>query len=75
MKALGIIHSPAWLETLPYFGGVASIIGAAYKLGKINKGIEVTERKVDKILSIEQRFSKIEYEHNLALDGKLRIHS
>ena len=74
LKAFGIINSPAWVEVLPYFGAVASIIGAAYKLGKIKKGIEQTKSKVDRILVMEQRFSKIEHEHNLAMDGKLRIH-
>lgn len=72
LKAVGIIHSPVWVEMLPYFGGGLSIIGGAYKLGKIKKGIEETDKKVDQILIIEERFKKIETEHNLAIEGKLK---
>lgn len=74
LKALGIIGSPVWVDMLPYFGGGTAIIGAAYKLGKIKKGIEETQAKVDKILKIEERFNKIEHEHNLAIQGKLKLH-
>lgn len=73
LKAFGIIHSPAWVEMLPYFGGGTAILGAAYKLGKIRKGIEDTEKKVDRILRIEERFTSLEHEHKLAMCGKLRI--
>lgn len=73
LKAIGIIHSPTWVDMIPYFGVSASIIGGAYKLGKIKKGIESTEEKVDRMLKIEDRFNKIELEHALALNGKLRI--
>lgn len=73
LKAFSIIQSDMWVEMIPYFGGAFSIIGGAYKLGKIKKGIEETENKVDKILKINERFAKIENEHNLAMDGKLKI--
>lgn len=73
LKAFGVIHSPVWVEMLPYFGGGASVIGVAYKLGKIKMGIEQTEEKVDQILTIENRFNKLETEHNLAMCGKLEI--
>ncbi len=59
LKAFGIIQSPVWVEMVPYIGGGISIIGGAYKLGKIKKGIGETEDKVDKILEIEERFNKI----------------
>lgn len=71
LKAIGVINSPAWVDMLPYFGASFSIIGAAYKLGKIKKGIEETDKKVDRILSIEQRFLRVENEHNLLMSGKL----
>lgn len=71
-KALGII-SPIWVDTLPYFGVGAAIIGGVYKLGKIKRGIEDTEKKVDKILGIEERFNKLEHEHKLVMNGKLKI--
>ena len=74
LKALGIIHSPVWVEMVPYFGGGTAILGAAYKLGKIKKGIEDTEKKVDRILKIENRFNSLEHEHMLAMGGKLKIH-
>lgn len=73
LKIIGVISSPVWVEMLPYFGGGLSIIGAAYKLGKIKKGIEQTEEKVEKIIKIEERFNKIEHEHELAMNGKLNV--
>ncbi|MBU3913216.1 MAG: hypothetical protein KKB21_02765 [Nanoarchaeota archaeon] len=73
LKALGIIHSAIWVEMLPYFGAGLSLIGAAYKLGKIKNGIDVTERKVDRLLHIEERFRNVETEHSLAMNGKLKI--
>jgi len=73
LKAFGIISSPTWVEMIPVFGGGISILGGAYKLGKIKKGIEETEEKVGKILILEERFNKIEHEHNLAMTGKLSI--
>jgi hypothetical protein len=59
---------------LPYFGGGASLIGGAYKLGKIKNGIEETQRKVDSLLEFERRFRKVEHEHNLCMEGKLNVH-
>lgn len=73
LKGAGIIHSPLWLEMTPYIGGGISILGVAYKLGKIMKGIEETEKKMDKLVGIETKFNKLENEHNLAMKGKLRI--
>ena len=73
LKSFNIINTPTWIEMIPYFGGAASIIGGTYKLGKIKKGIEITEKKVDKIITIEERFNKIENEHSLAMSGKLKI--
>ena len=73
LKALGVIHSPTWVEMVPYLGGGVSIIGGAYKLGKIKRGIEETERKVNKILVMEEKFGKLEHEHNLAIQGKLKV--
>ena len=75
LKSFGLIHSPIWVEMIPYFGGAISLIGAAYKLGKIKRGIEETEHKVNKILRLEERFNKLEYEHGLAMCGKLKIHN
>jgi hypothetical protein len=73
LKAFGILHSPIWVDMIPYFGVGGATLAGAYKLGKIKKGIEETEEKVDKILVIEERFKKLEIEHSLAMNGKLKI--
>lgn len=74
LKAFGVIHSPVWVEMIPYFGLGFAIIGAVYKSGKIIRGIEETDKKVNRILRFEERFSRIEHEHNLAMQGKLNLH-
>lgn len=73
LKAFGIVGSPVWVDVIPYFGVGLAIIGGVYKLGKIKKGIEDTERKIDKILKIEERFNVLEHEHKLVMEGKLKI--
>jgi hypothetical protein len=73
LKALGWIHSPVWVEMVPFFGAGASLVGASYKLGKMAKGIEDTQQKVDQLVKIEDRFKLLEHEHNLCKDGKMHI--
>ncbi|MDD5331812.1 MAG: hypothetical protein PHE43_03245 [Candidatus Nanoarchaeia archaeon] len=73
LKALSIIHSPAWVEMLPFFGVGASIIGAAYKLGRIKQSVDDTGNKVDRLLKMETSFHQIESEHHLAMEGKLKF--
>lgn len=73
LKSLGIINTPVWVDMIPYFGVGASILGGAYRLGKIKKGIEETEKKVNVILNLEEKFNRIEHEHNLFMNGKLKI--
>jgi hypothetical protein len=73
LKSFEIIHSPTWSEMVPYLGGVISIMGASYQFGKIMHRIESTEQKVDKVLEIEQRFLRVENEHNLAMTGKMKF--
>lgn len=73
LKAFNIINTPMLIEMIPYFGAGVSIIGVSYKLGKIKRGIEETENKVDKLIKIEDRFNKLESEHVLAMNGKLKI--
>ena len=72
LKVAGIIKSPIWVEMIPYFGVGASMVGGAYKLGKIMKGIEDTNQKVDNLVGLETRFNKIEHEHGLAMSGQLK---
>jgi hypothetical protein len=74
LKAFGVIHSPVWVDMIPYFGVGGSAVGGAYKLGKIMRGIENTNEKVDRLLEIEDRFKKLEVEHNLHMTGKVRAH-
>jgi hypothetical protein len=59
---------------LPYEGIGIGTIGIVYKLGKIIKGIEVTDSKIDKLIGMEERLNKIETEHSLAMNGKLKLH-
>lgn len=73
LKSVGILHSPVWVEMIPYLSGGIGILGVVYKLGKIKQGIDETKFKVNKILSIEQKFNKLENEHNLAMQGKLKF--
>ena len=72
LKSLGILHSPIWTEMIPYFGVGAAAIGASYKIGKIMRGIEITNSKVNKLLQIEERFIDVEKTHNLCIHGKLK---
>jgi len=75
LKVFGIINTPIWIEALPYFGGGLSIAGGAYQLGRILKGIETTNRKVNhignKLIGFEDRFNKIEHTQELCIEGKL----
>jgi hypothetical protein len=68
-----LINSPIWIEMIPYFSVGIVLLGGIYKLGKIKQGIENTELKVNKILSIEERFTRLENEHNLAMNGKIKF--
>ena len=73
LKSLGIIHSPIWIEMMPYFGIGITLVGAIYKMGKIARGVEETENKVKDLIIVCERFKKVENEHNLLIDGKLKI--
>ena len=53
LKIIGVIESPVWVEMIPYIGGGAGILGVTYHLGKIMKGIEETEGKVNEVLEIK----------------------
>ncbi len=47
-KSLGMIHSPAWVEMIPYFGGAASLVALGKYLQKIDTLCQdVGEMKVD----------------------------
>lgn len=72
LKSIGVLHSPVWIEMIPYVGIGVSIIGAAYEFGKLMKGIELTNRKVDRLLGLETRFNKLEAEHCMVMAGKMK---
>jgi hypothetical protein len=78
LKSFGIIHSPLWVEMIPYYSGLSFLLGIVYKAGKIVEtinymgyDIKVLKNKFD---SFENRFSKIEHEHDLCIQGKLKLH-
>lgn len=64
LKSLGIIHSPIWVDMIPYYGMGLAALGGTYKLGKIMNGVE-------RLLRIEERFNRLENTHNLCIEGKL----
>ncbi len=78
LKSIGVINTPTWIEMLPYLLGGASFLGVAYKFGEFKKEIELNIKdlkvKVEHLIKIEERFSKLENEHNLCLQGKLNLH-
>ncbi len=78
LKSFGIIHSPVWIEMIPYYGVLGFLLGVIYKAGKIVQFIKEIKKKVDlignKLDNIEDRFIKVEHEHNLCMQGKLNVH-
>ncbi|MDP2947125.1 MAG: hypothetical protein Q8N88_03340 [Nanoarchaeota archaeon] len=72
LKSIGIIHSPVWVEMIPYASGGVALPGLVYNFGKIKRGVDETENKVNRILGINERFNRLEYEHNLAMQGRLK---
>jgi hypothetical protein len=72
LKAMGIIHSPVWVDMIPYISAGVALLGLVYNIGKIKKGIDETDNKVNKILGINERFNRLEHEHNLAMQGRLK---
>lgn len=79
LKSIGVIHSPVWIEMLPYILGGSSILGVSYKLGQFSKDFEHVKSKVNiidkRLEKVEDSFIKVENEHNLCMQGKLAIHS
>ena len=64
LKTAGVINSPMWVEMIPYYGIGLAGLGGAYKLGKIMNGVE-------RLLKIEEKFSKIENTRNMCITGQL----
>jgi len=70
LKSIGVINTAVWVEMIPYYGVGSVGMGIVYKIGKIMKGIETTNEKVDRVLEIEKRFDKVEQTHQLCIEGK-----
>ena len=71
LKSFGVINFPVWVEMIPYFGIGSAGVGVAYKLGRIMKGVEMTNRKVNGILRMEEDFKEVKSNQKLCMDGKL----
>ena len=67
LKSLGVLHSPTWIEMIPFFGiGITFlgfILGLAYKFGGIINKIESTNFKVGKLV---EHFSQFEQRLNMS---------
>ena len=72
LKSFGVINSPTWFEMLPFYGIGSAAIGTAYKLGKIMEGISITNKKVNRLVVMEEDFRNLERTHNLCIDGQLK---
>jgi len=75
LKSFGIIHSPIWVEMVPYLGIGISILGVAYKFGKMANDVEYTRNKVNvfskDFLELREDFSKVKHNQMLCLSGEL----
>ena len=72
LKSLGVISSPVWINMIPYYGAGIAALGVAYKIGMIMNGINITNRRVNKLLRMEERLINLENSHNLCISGKLK---
>ncbi len=72
LKSFGIINTAVWIQMVPYYGAGIGGIGIIYKLGKIKKGIETTDSKVDNILQMKEDFQKVQHNQELCFEGKLK---
>lgn len=78
LKTFGVMNSPIWIETLPFYGIIGTAIGIAYKFGKmmenirnIDKRTNRTDEKVDSLLELKEDFSKVKHIQQLCMNGKL----
>ena len=66
LKGLGYINTPAFVEIIPYISGIF-IAGAIYQQ------FRNMQNDISYIKYVNKRFLKIEHEHNLFLEGKMRF--
>jgi len=71
LKIFKIISSPIWVDMVPVVAGGLSLLGGAYKLGKIMNGVEDTGKKVNELLVMKDDFQKVRHNQNLCITGKL----
>ncbi|MFH1199725.1 MAG: hypothetical protein V1708_01525 [Candidatus Micrarchaeota archaeon] len=64
LKSFGIIHSPVWVDMIPFFGGGVSILALAYRadrfIQKIEQKIDEMTAEVKKIAGLSDRILTIE---------------
>jgi len=60
-KSFGIIHSPNWVEMIPYFSIAVAISSASTKVGRTLEKIDNIDKRVD---SIDRRVSSLERRFN-----------
>ena len=65
LKALGYINSPAIVEAIPYISGV-------FIAGTIWQQFRNMQSDISDIKRVSFRWLKVEHEHNLMMDGKLK---
>ncbi len=57
LKIVGVINTPFWLEMLPVFSGLASVVTIVQYANKYLIKIEVMDHR---LINVEQRLDKIE---------------
>ena len=65
-KLLGLINTPTIVEIIPY-------ISAVFIAGSMWQQFKHVEKDVEDIKIIARRFEKLEHEHSLVMNGKLKI--
>ena len=66
LKATGFINSPIIVEIIPYISGIF-ILGAAWQQFRDMR------KDIIYIKNVNRRFLKVEHEHNLVMEGKMKV--
>ena len=66
LKVAGYINTPAIVEAIPYISGVF-IAGTVWQQFRSMQG------DISGIKRVISRFMKVEHEHNLMMEGKLKV--
>lgn len=49
LKSFGVIHSPSWIEMVPYFGGVVALAGFAFKAGRLFQKVDTMDKSLARL--------------------------